>query len=102
MERLADKFSAVVVMPASALESFDDCDRLTGNDLIARLNAKADELNVSSSALRRRLAALGKLKKASARAIPDDALRNNGGEDKPPPPPLCSREFAEVVAIAID
>ena len=79
--RLADSFAAAVLMPGSALESFDDCDRLTGNDLIARLNAKADELNVSSSALRRRLAALGKLKKASARAIPDDALRNNGGED---------------------
>ena len=102
VERLANNFAAAVLMPTAALESFDDWGGLNRNDLIDRLNATANELGVSSSALRWRLVALRKLTKAMARAIPDAALRNNGGEDDLTPPPLFSRPFAEVMAIAID
>lgn len=102
VEQLANNFAAAVLMPKAALESFDHCGRLTKNDLIARLNATANELNVSSSALRWRLVALRMLKKAAARSIPDVALRNNGGENNSMLPPLFSRSFAEVIATAID
>lgn len=102
VEQLANNFAAAVLMPKRALESFDDCGRLDMNGLIDRLNATANELNVSSSALRWRLVALRMLTKAMARVIPDTALRNNGGENDSTPPPLFSRPFAEVLAMAID
>ncbi len=102
VEQLANNFAAAVLMPRTVLKAFDDCDQLTKNDLIARLNATAKDLNVSSSALRWRLVALRKMKKATAHTIPDAALRNNGGENTSRPPPLFSRPFAEVMAIAID
>ena len=50
VEQLANNFAAAVLMPRTALESFDDCGRLDMNGLIDRLNATANELNVSSSA----------------------------------------------------
>ena len=44
----------------------------------ARLNAGADELQVTASALKWRLVALDRLTAGAARAIPDAVLRNNG------------------------
>ena len=102
VEQLANNFAAAVLMPKGALESLGDWGRLDTDGLIARLNATADELGVSSSALRWRLAALGELTHGKARAIPEAALRNNGREDRSPPPPLFSRPFLEVMAKAID
>ncbi len=102
VEQLANNFAAAVLMPKAALDSFDDWGRLDVNSLITRLNATADELCVTSSALRWRLVALRKLPKGQARAIPEAALRNNGREDSSEPPPLFSRAFVEVVAKAID
>ncbi|MCY4489814.1 MAG: XRE family transcriptional regulator [Deltaproteobacteria bacterium] len=102
VEQLANNFAAAVLMPKAALDSFGDWGRLEMGDLIARLNATADELGVTSSALRWRLVALRELTKAQARAIPDAALRNNGREDSSEPPPLFSRPFVEVLAKAID
>ena len=68
-----------------------------------QLNAAADELNVTSSALRWRLVTLRHLNKARAQAIPEHALRNNGREKAVEAlPTLFSRPFAEVVALAID
>ncbi len=102
VEQLANNFAAAVLMPKAALDSFGDWGRLDMGDLIARLNATADELGVTSSALRWRLVALRELTKRQARAIPDAALRNNGREDSSEPPPLFSRPFVEVMAKAID
>ena len=102
VEQLANNFAAAVLMPKAALASFDDCNRFTKNNLIAQLNGTANELNVSSSALRWRLVALRKLKRATACAIPDDALQNNGGANNSTPPPLFSRAFGKVIAVAID
>ena len=63
----------------------------------------ANELDVSSSALRWRLVALGRLTRATAQAVPELALRNNGGANEAQAaPPLFSRPFMEVIASAID
>ena len=101
VEQLANNFAAAVLMPRAPLESFRDWGRLDMDGLIARLNAIADELDVTSSALRWRLVALRQLSKAQARAIPEAALRNNGRESNSLPPPLFSRPFVEVMATAI-
>ena len=103
VEQLANNFAAAVLMPSSALGAFNDCARLDMDELIARLNTVADELQVTSSALRWRLAALRRMTKARARAIPEDALRNNGHEPVPcEPPPLFSKPFVELLAAALD
>ena len=63
----------------------------------------ADELQVTSSALRWRLAALRRLTKARAQAIPESALRNNGRESAPCDPPLLfSKPFVELLAAAME
>lgn len=102
VEQLANNFAAAVLMPRAALEPFGKWDELSMNSLIERLNATANELSVSSSALMWRLIALRKLSKAKAGAIPDTVLRNNGGKNDMTPPPLFSRRFMEVIAMAID
>ena len=103
VEQLANNFAAAVLMPSSALREFDDCASLDVNELIARLNAVADELEVTSSALRWRLAALRRLTKARAQAIPESALRNNGHESAPrEQPPLFSKPFASLLAAALE
>ena len=61
VEQLAKNFAASVLMPKAALESFGDCGPLEMDELIARLNAAANDLGVTSSALRWRLVALGRL-----------------------------------------
>ena len=63
----------------------------------------ANELDVSSSALRWRLVVLGQLTRATAQAVPELALRNNGGvNEAQAAPPLFSRPFMEVIASVID
>ena len=103
VEQLANNFAAAVLMPSSALREFDDCTRLDMDELIARLNAVADELQVTSAALRWRLVALRRLTKARAQAIPKGALRNNGHEAAPcEQPPLFSKSFVELLATALE
>ena len=101
VEQLANSFASALLMPRSALES-QDWIQLDMDDLIASLNNTADELGVTSSALRWRLVALKKLAKSVARSIPKSTLRNNGRQVSPDLPPLFSRLFAEVFAKAID
>ena len=103
VEQLANNFAAAVLMPATTVESYDGWARLDMEGLIAQLNHVADELRVTSSALRWRLAALRRLTKSKARAIPEAALRNNGREPGAEnPPELFSKPFAEVLAAAVD
>ena len=103
VEQLANNFAAAVLMPSSALGEFDDCAALANDELVTRLNAVADELRVTSSALRWRLAALRRLTKVRARAIPESALRNNGQEAPPrESPALFSKPFAELLAAALE
>ena len=103
VEQLANNFAASVLMPTTALESYDGWAQLDMEGLIAQLNHVADELCITSSALRLRLVALRRLTKSKARAIPEAALRNNGRTTHAEEPPaLFSKPFAEVLAAAVD
>ncbi len=103
VEQLANNFAAAVLMPAVVLERFGDWSGLVGEEMILQLNAVADELHVTASALKWRLVALGVLKPATARLLPEAALRNNGhGLAETTPPPLFSKPFANILGLAID
>ncbi|MCY4215195.1 MAG: XRE family transcriptional regulator [Gammaproteobacteria bacterium] len=102
IEQLANSFASALLMPKEVVESLADWRRLEGDNLIAHLNATADELSVTSSALRWRLVTLGHLTNAIARALPEALLRNNGRKQSEETLPLLfSRSYAEVVATAI-
>ena len=102
VEQLANNFAAAVLMPLDALERFGGWSHLVEEDLILRLNSVADDLHVTSSALRWRLVALEELTAAAARSLPEPALRNNGHDAvEAPLPPLFSKPFAEVLGLAI-
>ncbi len=102
VEQLANNFAAAVLMPAATLQRRGGWTSLGEEGLIDRLNAVADELRVTSSALRWRLVALGQLKPSVARAVPEAALRNNGREVAGGvTPALYSRPFVEVLCLAI-
>ena len=103
VEQLANNFAAALLMRVGALERPSGWSHLVQGDLIARLNSAADDLHVTSSALRWRLVALGELTAAAARSLPEPALRNNGHDAvEAPLPPLFSKPFVEVLALAID
>lgn len=103
VEQLANNFAAAVLMPADSVARFGDWSAHGDDVLIARLNATADELRVTSSALRWRLVALGALSQARARALPEAALRHNGRKDADNvQPALFSRPFMEVIKLAIE
>ena len=103
VEQLANNFVAAVLMPASTLEQTGGWASLAGEDLIAQLNAVADKLRVTSSALRWRLASLGELRPAVARSLPENALLNNGHRVvNGATPALFSRRFVEILALAIE
>ena len=75
VEELANNFAAATLMPAAAVRRLGGWSDLAVEEVIRRLNAAAEELQVTSSALRWRLVALGELKPAAARALPEAALR---------------------------
>lgn len=103
VEQLANNFASAVLMPAAQLECFGDWASTPTGELAHRLNAAADTLLVTASALKWRLVALGLVKPGVARAVPDAALRNNGRDAAPAAlPPLFSKPFMEVIALAID
>ena len=95
VEQLANSFASAVLMPADVLARFDPA-RV---DDVQWLNDTAEALQVTATALKWRLVALGRLDAAQANTIPDAALRNNG-RDIPgrEPPPLYSKGFMEVIA----
>lgn len=103
VEQLADRFASGLLMPREALERLGPWDGLEGAALAARLNPVAEELGVTASALRWRLATLGILTKAVAEGMDEDLLRNNGRKGaRREVPGLFSRPFAELVAAAVD
>jgi Zn-dependent peptidase ImmA (M78 family) len=104
VEQLADNFASALLMPAAVLDRYGDWSELKGDELTKKLNAVADELRVSSSALRWRLADLKRLDKPTVAAIREDKLRNNGRRtpEKEPLPPLFSKTFISVISRAID
>ena len=103
VEQLANNFSSAVLMPTGILEGFGSWSSLSGDELVRRLNRVADQLQVTASALKWRLVALGALSPAPARLIPDAALRNNGRTvPEHAPPARFSKPFMEVMGRAMD
>ena len=102
IEQLANNFAAAVLMPSAEVMRSGPWKKFDADSLVARLNSVASTLEVTSSALRWRLVALGELPAARAREIPQASLRNNGRiEARLPPPPLFSKPFAEVLGMAL-
>ena len=102
VEQLANNFAAAVLMPADTLARFGGWSELGEAALVAQLNAAATELHVTASALKWRLVAVGALTSATARAVPDVALRHNGRSDaESQPPALFSRPFLEVLGLSV-
>jgi Zn-dependent peptidase ImmA (M78 family)/DNA-binding XRE family transcriptional regulator len=103
VEQLANNFASAVLMPTQVLDRYGNWSELNESKLVAKLNATADELQVTASALKWRLVAIERLKLAKAKAISDATLRNNGrdSDDSLTPPPF-SKPFLEVIGLAID
>ena len=103
VEQLANNFAAALLMPENSVRQVENWRHLSDEKLIGRLNRLADDLAVTSSALRWRLVALGCLKSERANAIPEAALRNNG-HDEPSGdlPELFSKMFMDVMGKAIE
>lgn len=103
VEQLANNFASAVLMPSQLLNEYGDWSSMEVNKLTERLNIAANELRVTASALKWRLVAMNCLKPATARAVPDAALRNNGRDTLPATvPPLFSKPFLDVIGLAID
>jgi XRE family transcriptional regulator, fatty acid utilization regulator len=99
VEQLANNFASAVLMPTEVLDRFNPAKV----DDVQWLNDTAEALQVTATALKWRLVALGRLTTAQANKIPDAALRHNGRDvSGRKPPPLYSKAFMEVIALAID
>jgi Zn-dependent peptidase ImmA (M78 family)/transcriptional regulator with XRE-family HTH domain len=101
VEQLANNFASALLMPEANLREFDH--DLRQGDIVPWLNATADALQVTATALKWRLVALKRLDSVRAKEISDEVLRYNGrkyptGE----PPPLFSKSFMEVLGQAIN
>ena len=102
VEQLANNFSAAALMPSATLARFGSWSNLSGDALIQRLNRVADELQVTATALKWRLVALDRLSHATARSVPDAALRNNGHPvPKNVAPPQFSKAYMEMMRLAL-
>ncbi len=103
VEQLANNFAAALLMPSEVMAQFGPWGSLDAGALVARLNRIAQELGVTSSAMRWRLVTLGELPAARARAIPEASLKNNGGlAVESDAPTLFSKPFAEVLEMAME
>src|SRR6202051_1310430 len=69
VEQLANNFASAVLMPVPVLDRFGDWSGVGEAGLATRLNAVADKLQVTASALKWRLVALDRLKPAVARTV---------------------------------
>ncbi|MBY4617748.1 XRE family transcriptional regulator [Rhizobium redzepovicii] len=104
VEQLADNFASALLMPGAVLDRFGEWGGLTDEKLVDRLNEVADEMLVTSQALRWRLVGMKRLSRELSNAISGDDLRNNGRTKpgKPETPPLFSKPFVQIVAAALD
>ena len=109
VEQLANAFASALLMPKRIVETAADWHTLRGDALIAQLNATADQLEVTATALLWRLVSVGLLERADARAVPANAIRNNGHptglfaeNSSSERLPLFSKRFVEIVARAVE
>jgi Zn-dependent peptidase ImmA (M78 family)/DNA-binding XRE family transcriptional regulator len=103
VEQLANSFASALLMPDTSLRQFgvDEINPLT-DDVIRWLRETADMLQVTATALKWRLVALGFIDPARARTISADALRKPRRTADGAPPPLFSKPFMQVLGQAID
>lgn len=103
VEQLANNFASGLLMPCKALDRFEPWSGVEGDKLATKLNATADELQVTASALKWRLVSSKRLTQTAARSVAEEAIRNNGQRraERTVRPPLFSRAFMEVVAQAM-
>jgi XRE family transcriptional regulator, fatty acid utilization regulator len=109
VEQLANAFASALLMPKRIIEAAADWRTLRGDSLVTQLNATADRLEVTATALLWRLVSLGLLERTDARAMPANAIRNNGHptglfaeNSASKRPPLFSKRFVEIVARAME
>jgi len=109
VEQLANAFASALLMPGHIVRAAADWRTLRGDALGAQLNATADRLEVTSTALMWRLVTLELLAKSAALAVPADAIRNNGRPTglfaeslAAKRPPLFSKRFVEIVARSVE
>jgi Zn-dependent peptidase ImmA (M78 family)/transcriptional regulator with XRE-family HTH domain len=101
VEQLANNFASALLMPQASLKNYERAS--TKANIISWLNATADKLQVTATALKWRLVALGWLDDARAKEISDEALRYNGrSAPTSDAPPLFSKSFMEVLGQAIN
>lgn len=102
VEQLANNFASALLMREESLTDFEQASEKGG--VIRWLNATADRLQVTATALKWRLVALKRLDPARAKRISDEALRYNGRRTpaRAPLPPLFSKSFMEVLGQAIN
>jgi XRE family transcriptional regulator, fatty acid utilization regulator len=99
VEQLANSFASALLMPAAVLDGLAPEKGYN----VKWLNDTAEALQVTATALKWRLVALGRLDSAEANRIADSALRNNGRKvEGRTLAPLYSKAFMEVIALAID
>ena len=103
VERLANSFASALLMPRTVLARFGDWAGMDIGAITAKLNATADALAVTASALKWRLADAGLIHRAVARQVNDAMIRNNGhaSPSREAPPPF-SKKFLDVIARALD
>jgi Zn-dependent peptidase ImmA (M78 family)/transcriptional regulator with XRE-family HTH domain len=101
VEQLANNFASAVLMPSVILDRYGDWSSISDEALVARLNAVAKELEVTPSALKWRLVATNRLRRARAIRISDATLRGTARSRKLPPPPLFSKAFVAIIGKAL-
>ena len=103
VERLADNFASGLLMPRFVLDRFGDWEANDDSALAGRLNAVAEEIGVTASALRWRLVATGALPEDVAKGIDPKLLRNNGRNSPSRDEiPLFSHAFMERISLGVD
>jgi Zn-dependent peptidase ImmA (M78 family)/transcriptional regulator with XRE-family HTH domain len=103
VEQLANSFAGALLMPRAVLEQHGDWASLPeGDALIRRLKSGARALQVTATALKWRLVALGHMSARAARGVDDRLLRADEAKLKVAVAPLFSRRFMEVLARAVD
>lgn len=101
VEQLANNFASAVLMPTRVLNQYGDWSSISHAELPARLTSVAEELQVTASALKWRLVATERLKRAQALSISDSFLRNRRRARKSSSPPLFSKPFMAVIGEAL-
>jgi len=104
VEQLANSFASALLMPRAVLERLADWRALEGDTLVKMLLSAARTLQVTATAVKWRLVALGHLSAKAARGIDDRLLRSDASEKRgaPKAPPLFSRPFLEVLGQAVE